>query len=447
MKKSKSQLSTLILTAIFLIMGTASIAAADRITATIVATNAPTTNGMTFAITTTALTTRTWTNSVNNSAAQILTNSTAAGSATNLALHLAATPPSGAVPLLTGASNITIYANTGVPLIVTATPAGYFSITYATQAVTSAYTVRVPETVEAAAMRTNIASGLVDWLNGNEATNQVSQTNPAFAQFLGTTNEQTIAAIKYFTNISGIWYGYVSNATGISGNVNYMTNGLYRSPVLNDATLTNGTFYGTQNYGDVLVEYTSSGPTFYSAAAGEYILTLTNGSVGLGSSLFQIGQSPALTKVITSDAIGNLSLEYVQALTNAAIASSVFAATNNFPAGSDIAFGRYAVTSLANGNNAAVPVGTNVFIEVSGPSADFTINGISGSPNRDGKLLIIVNQTGFNMTIAHQSGTDPTAGNRIITMTGADRATTGNGTATLIYSGSASRYILVSFDP
>ena len=76
------------------------------------------------------------------------------------------------------ASNITINAGADVPLAVTFT-AGFFTVTYATQAVTAAYTVRVPETVESAAMRTNIASGLVDWLNGNEATNQVSQTNPS----------------------------------------------------------------------------------------------------------------------------------------------------------------------------------------------------------------------------------------------------------------------------
>jgi hypothetical protein len=121
--------------------------------------------------------------------------------------------------------------------------------------------------------------------------------------------------------------------------------------------------------------------------------------------------------------------------------------TNSFPAGSDIAFGRYALTSLATGNNAAIPVGTNSFVEVSGPGAAFTINGINGSPNRDGKFLIILNQTGFNMTIAHDSGTDPTAANRIISMTGADRTTTGNGAATLIYSAAANRWILISFDP
>lgn len=134
-------------------------------------------------------------------------------------------------------------------------------------------------------------------------------------------------------------------------------------------------------------------------------------------------------------------------ITNGTFYACAFSNTNNFPAGADLAFGRFAVSSLANGNNASVPVGTNVFAEVSGPTAAFTINGISGSPNRDGKFLIILNQTGFNMTIAHDSGVDATAGNRIFSMTGADRTTTGNGSALLIYSGAASRWILLSFDP
>src|SRR5262249_44098086 len=103
----------------------------------------------------------------------------------------------------------------------------------------------------------------------------------------------------------------------------------------------------------------------------------------------------------------------------------------------------------ANGVNAAVPVGTNVFIDVSGPTAAFTINGLN-APNgvqRDGKLLIIVNQTGYDMTVAHQSGTDPVAANRIITSTGADRTTTGNGAAMFIYSAAVNRWINFSFDP
>jgi hypothetical protein len=66
---------------------------------------------------------------------------------------------------------------------------------------------------------------------------------------------------------------------------------------------------------------------------------------------------------------------------------------------------------------------------------------------RDGKFLILLNQTGQNMTVAHDSGTDPTAANRIYSMTGADQTTTGNGAATFIYSAAAARWIMISFAP
>ncbi len=118
--------------------------------------------------------------------------------------------------------------------------------------------------------------------------------------------------------------------------------------------------------------------------------------------------------------------------------------TNTFGPNSDIAFSRFPLSTLANGNNTVI-AGTNVFIEVSGPSAAFSIIGIAGG--RDGKLIIIVNQTGQNMTIATEggaTGNDPTPANRIISMTGADEATTGNGAAMLIYSGAAQRWLLIS---
>jgi hypothetical protein len=120
--------------------------------------------------------------------------------------------------------------------------------------------------------------------------------------------------------------------------------------------------------------------------------------------------------------------------------------TNVFPSGADISFGRYALTTLANGNNAAIPVGTNVFVQVSGPSAAFSIAGIDGNPNRDGKLLFLVNQTGFPMTLLNQSGIDVTPANRIVSLNGTDRPTIANGSATLIYSGSASRWILLGME-
>jgi hypothetical protein len=120
--------------------------------------------------------------------------------------------------------------------------------------------------------------------------------------------------------------------------------------------------------------------------------------------------------------------------------------TNTF--GGAIATPRFALSSLANGINQDIVVGDNCFVEVSGPTGAFSIEGIAGG--YDGKRVIILNQTAQNMTIATEggaTGNDPTAANRIVSLSGADRATTGNGAATLIYSGASSRWILISFEP
>jgi hypothetical protein len=127
---------------------------------------------------------------------------------------------------------------------------------------------------------------------------------------------------------------------------------------------------------------------------------------------------------------------------NGVVSNLVTRGTNTFPAGSDIAFGRYALTSLASGNNAAVPVGTNVFVQLSGPTAAFTIAGINGQPNRDGKLVVLYNDTGYPVTYLNQSGLDPVAANRIVTATSSDVVINGKTLAILFYNAAASRWVM-----
>lgn len=70
-----------------------------------------------------------------------------------------------------------------------------------------------------------------------------------------------------------------------------------------------------------------------------------------------------------------------------------------------------------------------------------TIHGITADTFN--KHIWIINQTGQDLTLAHQSGTETTAANRIITDTGSDRTTVGNGTAHLYYSSEDDRWILM----
>ncbi|HLG25396.1 MAG TPA: hypothetical protein VI588_01200, partial [Candidatus Gracilibacteria bacterium] len=97
--------------------------------------------------------------------------------------------------------------------------------------------------------------------------------------------------------------------------------------------------------------------------------------------------------------------------------------------------------SLGNGNNSNVNVGSFSFIRITGPTAAFSVTGITGGQN--GRVIILYNSTGNIMTISNQAGSS-TAANRIITNTGAAVATVGTGTVILVYDSTVSRWILIS---
>lgn len=415
--------------------------AADRITASVTFTNY-TSNYMTFTLNSA---TRTWTNSVTVSSLHVLTNTTGAGSKTNLYSQVSLNPFPSVTMLNGGASNIQFVGSSGLPMSVTiggATPYAY--VIYTTQAVSTLTAVRVPVSGEAtAAVRTNIGSGLVAGIE-DYSTNSFNQNSTAMSEMAGLTNSQTLAGVKRMTNAANYFrgtndYSFITNASAISGSNGLWWNGILETPTFSNTTTWGGAaFKGTADFANNIsfngyASYINGESEYFifKPETGGYPVTLGNNSPYNGVSAYDgMFTNSVTTKTAT---ITNLVMR----------GPSYFANTNHFPAGSDISFGRYAITTLANGAN-SVSLGTNVFIQVSGPSAAFTINGMDAQPNRDGALRIILNLTTYNMTIAHDSGTEPTAANRIYTMTGADHATTGNGCAMFIYSASASRWILIN---
>lgn len=114
---------------------------------------------------------------------------------------------------------------------------------------------------------------------------------------------------------------------------------------------------------------------------------------------------------------------------------SIFTGIARSTFGGAIATRRMDYTSVAT--VAALPSSTS-YVKVIGSTA-MTIQGITAGI--DGQILRIYNNSGQNMTIAHQNGT-ASANDRIVTMTGADVTTTGDGFVELIYDTGASRWIL-----
>lgn len=124
--------------------------------------------------------------------------------------------------------------------------------------------------------------------------------------------------------------------------------------------------------------------------------------------------------------------------------------TNATLKGTNIVNGRVdftsrANTALANGNNSGVVLGTNVYVRLSGPSASYTINGIAAEQDGSWHIAEFVNPVN-SLIIANQSGTDPTAANRIVTGTGGDVTFTNNPVVLqLIYNASDARWKIANW--
>jgi hypothetical protein len=98
------------------------------------------------------------------------------------------------------------------------------------------------------------------------------------------------------------------------------------------------------------------------------------------------------------------------------------------------------IVQINNLVNHDVTPGRNSFIKVTNAVNNFTITGFEGGTN--GRILTVINLSGFNMTIANDHPIS-TAGNRILTLKGADISTVGAGSVTLQYSSADSRWLVI----
>ena len=137
---------------------------------------------------------------------------------------------------------------------------------------------------------------------------------------------------------------------------------------------------------------------------------------------------------------------------NAFIASSAGVGTNVTLNGSslggtnivtgELTFPQPAYTVVNNGINMAVSPGTNVSIDLGGPSAAFSITGFTGG--RDGRILILRYAGGQWFTLVNQSGAD-IATNIVNTGTGANLVfSNGLDLVVLKYSGLSQQWELLS---
>jgi hypothetical protein len=451
---------------------------AQIITATVTVTNvAGITNGSTIVVNGN---TRLFTNNVTSPSTQITNAASIGQGATNIWIAYVLNGAPQINVFQSGTNAIIFQSFNGSPNVITI--GGTFgTVTTTTSNPTNGWVVRVPKTVEGANQRTNVSSALVSWIDdGTYVTNIISQGSVALSNYVNTGNSQVIYGAKNFTG-------------GLSGTGGTLTNANFLNP-----SLTNGYNYGTpfrspgsglysEQFGSNAVASAQGATALgnhatatntYSLAVGQTANAPGNSATALGAFTAATGASSTALGVnaqasqTDSIAIGDLAIS--QNSTAVALGAGATTTANNqlrFGTGSefvsipgglqvegsitnshfvgtntlagDLSFSRANNSSLANGNNAAVNVSTNLYVKVSGPTGSFAINGIAGG--RDGRLIILQNSTGQTMTISNDSGSDPTAANRIYTGTGADISLANNpGCCTLIYDASVTHWIIVS---
>lgn len=447
------------------------VAAVDRITATLTITNAPS-DGAYITLQGSPITFKT---TVADPTAQVLINASINTTTTNL-YNQAIQYPVDSVLILRYANtnSVSWQAPAGEALTASVSAAfGYFTLS--TQAVTVSRLLRVPLSVESASIREANANHLIDAIN-DYATTTFDAGAASMANYVDLSSTQVITGAKAFTSMSsstitgGIitngWKLDVSAASAAAEQIRvYDSGGTIVSFLdgnslgilgLTDGTglsalavhplptylvnramgnlawgqLTNANTWTGHNQFSVLTNSTISGSwitnSYVSATNGILNgLTLTNG-------VFQ-----GTLGVVTNGWLYNAKASGLYA-TNATMVS-------DWQANDEVAFPQLTHTSFANGNNAAADFANTLYVKIkAGPTASFTVAGIQDG--RDGRMLILHNATGQNMTLANDSGIDPTASNRIYTLTGSDITTTGDGSFTLIYDSDSSRWIVTAYN-
>jgi hypothetical protein len=103
---------------------------------------------------------------------------------------------------------------------------------------------------------------------------------------------------------------------------------------------------------------------------------------------------------------------------------------------------RYSSFTASNGVNNDIAIGTSSFVRITGPTAAYSVAGITGGV--DGKILVIYNSTAQTFTLTNE-GTTSTAANRITSLSSAgDIVIYGKGAVKMIYSSSDSRWLVIA---
>lgn len=450
--------------------------AAELVTITVTVTNNPVGNTNKFTLNSSV---RTVTNTITASPSTLIqqTNTTA-WFATNLINHLGLYPVSyGHLLSQTSETNVVIRGRVGETM--TATIAGAWGfVTYATNTASSpTFIVRMPITTEASSNRTHIASLLAQAIS-DYATNAIATNAIATSNFItkGASALQKITSPLQLSGTLGVSVGSFTNVSLYNatnrGYLGAVTNGYWTNGVLDSPKATNLVSYGSISApgSGTSSEQFGAGAragSDYDSAFGATSLA-TNGSAaafGNGAAAFAGGAAiGSLSTANTNSAavgygtraagVGNVVIgpnndddgfaniiilgngitatddnqviiggaeqvvSFQSPIVGAVATNWTIRGTNHL--NGDLSFGRFSNTSMINGNNSGILIGTNVIVELSGATTIAQYAGFIAS--RDGDQRVIRMSGAVTNIIVDANdpiySPDGTAANRIKTGTG-----------------------------
>jgi hypothetical protein len=418
--------------------------------------------------------TKRWTNAPLNTVDWLTTNSPA-GSATNLQRFMAGNFPA-YYSRLTTATNVVLSGTDlqwSIPDNATVADS-CCAISTNSAPTTNFHAILVPwDTQPWSTNRTNDADELIYGLNKYALTNAFSTNAQALSNYVSTGSgaqtfgnktltNSTIAGGTLSTNVltntirANINLAVITNITGFGGTLsnNVGTNWtrlnvdrLHATNAIVDA-LTNRILVSTQivSYGAVKINTNANSgvaasillDSVYSFfAAGNYV-GIEN--VDTGQQMLRIeygGNTVIPAPLVASNGV----TAYTNALTGNNLTNSVIRGTNVW--NGSVIYTPRANSGLANGFNSGIILGTNVYVQLSGPSGLYTNVGFAAEPSGSYHIVRLA-MPAANVTIRNNDGLEATAENRITTGTGGELVLTNNPAwLKVIYDGTSSRWQVI----
>lgn len=298
---------------------------------------------------------------------------------------------------------------------------------------------------------TNLGSILRGTVDGAKVTNSTHVDATNLTAQVANVTTLTVSS-GTISNLSAPGTGSDSFRVGASATAS----GPYSTAIGNNAIATNtGSIaigWASAAYGEGSVSY---GTGAYAEGFGSFAIGYGAESIGYGSGTIGQGASSSFSNSIAIGRAASTTTTNQIVLGTSAdkitIPGRVESATltnttlrGQVDVEADVAFIPLSNTSMANGFNSGINLGSNTWVKLSGHSGAITNVGFLATRNGS-ERIVQVDNPGLSAVIRHDSGLDAVPANRIYTGTGAEARSTNNPAMfRLIYDGAVSRWRLIS---